>query len=343
MAQPSTVEDMKATAHRGAPYGAAQLSGLSSEHRMVSPEEAKALRAACHYERQRDISQRHVTRLASEMSRGWFLQGTPIWFCVSPDQSMVIVNGNHTLEAIAEAGISVPLTFIYQQVVSDAEIARAYAAFDIQRTRSWAAAAHAAGLDTNIVEVNKVLAAIGYLVSDFAPQGSKPAVSSRQARFAALEEYRGAYQVIHAAWHGSPQHNNRVLLRAPVYAVALATARYQPSKAEEFWGGMAFDDGLRSNDPRKVLLRYLHNRSGDASHRRLSVLASSAAWNLFFKGGVTEYLKPQVNSRFWLLGTPWGRGETIQHPDSKSHHSKVVVGTTVNGRGEKRSVAAYQA
>src|SRR5690606_12147457 len=56
-------------------------------------------------------------------------------------------------------------------------------------------------------------------------------------------------------------HNVRNRLRNPgVLAVALMTVKYQPKLAEEFWRGLAENDGLRRGDPRHTLLNDLMGR-----------------------------------------------------------------------------------
>jgi hypothetical protein len=334
---------------KSAPYSETQLAGLSSEHRMVTPAEAKALRESCLFARQRSVRPGHVHRLAFEMGRGWFLQGTPIWFCVLPDRSMLLVNGNHTLEAVVEAGVSVPLTLIYQQVADEEEAAAAYACFDIQRTRGWSDAARAIGADHDLINSGKVIAALTPIMLGFERRSAGTLAQmdllSRRRRFEVLEEYRGAAGLLHAACLGSSAVNQRLILRAGVYSVALVTARYQPSSAEEFWGGLVHDDGLRVNDPRKSLLKYLSLRTvGTAGEDRYDLtIAAAQAWNAHFDGRTLNNPRPGQSVRFTLLGTPWGKPSRASVTTPVTGAVKLAIGTKTNGGGGRESVAVYGA
>jgi hypothetical protein len=343
----TTGHESSATVNKAAPYAQHQVDALTTEVRMVTAAEARAWRDACHFERQRNIRTPHVKRLALEMSHGWFLAGTPIWFCVMPDKSMVIVNGNHTLEAIAESGVTIPLTFVYQQVASLDEAAQAYACFDIQRTRTWGQAARATGIDEGLPAPGHTIAAVGMIQCNFSPSGNMVGVASRSARFELVEEYRAAAHLIHAAMLGSPPGNQNLIHRASVYAVALATARYQPATAEEFWGGMAMDDGLRANDARKVLLRYLQNNPADGSNkRRDQALGAANAWNAYFDNKRIDHLKPSQTTAFVLAGTPWGKsGATGPLPVIRKTAASAgaVLGKRINGVGGSHTEAVYGA
>lgn len=326
-----------------APYSDRHLAALETEVRWVTPQEARELRDSCRFERQREIRSDHVHRLADEMKQGWFLAGTPIWFCVLPDRSMVLVNGNHTLEAVAECGAAIPLTLVYQQVGSIDEAAQAYACFDIQRTRTWGQAAHAAGIDAGLPETGKTIAAVGIIQSGFSTASHLVGVGmlSRPTRFGLLAEYRGAALLIHAAMTGSPPINQRLVRRAAVFAIALATARYQPATAEEFWGGLALDDGLRVTDPRKALLRYLQNNSANPNmgSRRNQAAAAANAWNAFFEKRSIEVVK--TSGTFELLGTPWTRKGAMGLVKIARHKSPLAIGRQMNGRGDNQVITVY--
>lgn len=97
------------------------------------------------------------------------------------------------------------------------------------------------------------------------------------------------------------------MVRAPIMAVALATLRYQPSGATEFWSAVAADNGLQKGDPAKALLQFLRNLvgvTGNATQRYQS-RAAAAAWNAFWRGDRVGYIKPGLMTAFTLLGTPW--------------------------------------
>jgi hypothetical protein len=286
------------------------MASVRAEVIMVNPTMAKTLRSSCHFERQRAISQLNVARLALEMRRGWFIKGTAVTFAVFPDGSMVIVNGNHTLDSVIESGVAIPLTFIYIKVQNMDAAARIYACMDLQKTRTWANATQAMG--TEIPMANYVVPAIGIIMAGFKSDPTNTeAASSRNARLARLEEYRDAATILAGAYFQKPTENQQLLRRAAFVAVALETARYQPSSAELFWGGAAEDDGLSLGDPRKALLKYakLNKANGGSARRAADCKAAALAWNAWFKSAELRLAKPGAMGDFRLLGTPWHKGE----------------------------------
>jgi hypothetical protein len=293
------------------PYRLEDLTGLTVTTGAISPAMARHMRNTMHFERQRPISVRNVARLAEEMKRGWFLPGTPIFICVLPDGREYIVNGNHTLEAIADSGVTVPLVMVRQQVRDIEGAARAYATFDIQQTRSWGAALMATGFAAILPMPEKVAAAVGLIMVGFKPSNEDAfMLRSRTARMQLIPDYVGAAHTLFASLAEAPQSNQRLIMRAAFLAVALVTARYQPSTAAEFWGGLALDDGLKASDPRKTLMRYASNNpAAGAAGRALHAKAAALAWNAFFEGRPLEYCKPTQMADIRILGTPWHKGK----------------------------------
>lgn len=283
---------------------------LKSELVMTSPEMARTLRAACHFERQRPLNEDHILRLAEEMERGAFIPGTQIFLGVYPDKSMVILNGNHTLEAVALANIPLSLTFTYAPCRDEDEAGRIYAQFDIHRVRNWSDAFRAYGFNETLPPYwsNAIGTAVGVIMSRFAYSGrSMPRQKSREVRAQAMRRYADQAAQILEIVKGVPNANLQVFRRGGVMAVALETLRYQPSMASEFWHGFMADDGLRTNDPRKTLLNYLRVRTGNAQRRdrEAASKACAQAWNAYFKERDLMVLRPAVMQEFFLEGTPW--------------------------------------
>lgn len=305
----TTRQDTPEDAKR-APYGLDDLMGLEATTGAVSPAMARHMRDSMHFERQRPISEGNVKRLAGEMAAGWFLPGTPIFICVLPDGRQQIVNGNHTLEAVAASGVTIPLTMIRKRVRNMEDVARCYATFDIQKMRTWRDTLQASGMGETIPLADKVMAALGVIMAGFTySKADYLANQSRHARLQVLPDYQRAAHVIGEAVQGAPKMGARMIQRASFLAVALYTAKYQPSMATEFWGGFAKDDGLRSTDPRKMLFRWgASNPSGQSNKRPIECIAAALAWNAFFQGKDVGQLKPGAVSSIRILGTPLHKG-----------------------------------
>jgi hypothetical protein len=89
--------------------------------------------------------------------------------------------------------------------------------------------------------------------------------------------------------------------RAAVIACALLTLRYQPEKASEFWSGIAADDGLRRDDPRKRLLVWL------GLHREkpaMTARAFAVAWRAWIEGRDLELIRFKSTSPIKIEGVP---------------------------------------
>lgn len=311
----NTIRSAKAiqTKITSGPYAGFDAASIRVEVMVTTPDMAAHLRRTCHFERQREIKPQNIQRLLSEAKRGTFVAGTPIFICVLPDESMHIVNGNHTLEMVVELAEPVPLTFIYCKVADLNAAGRIYATFDIHKLRTWMDGLRACGVGEDIEMVRYVLPAVGLIMGGFTPYTWATDANSRDLRFKTLKDYENASAVLAAAIKGAPVENQRKVRGSQIFCVALATTRYQPTAGAEFWGGMAHDDALAKNDPRKALLRFISNQQDlGVSSRTDRTRAAILAWNAFFRDENLEYCKPKAVKRIMILGTPITTDEIVQ-------------------------------
>lgn len=280
---------------------------------MVTGADAAHLRKTCHYARQRAISDRNLRRLSAELVARRFIDGTPVFFCRLPDGRLFIVNGNHTLESIAATGIAQRLVFIILDVQSEEEVARIYGTMDVHKARTWADALRAVGMADEVTNASRVMPALGVILARFENvQSNVELSSSRGIRFDLMKHYADEAAMIQGALSGAPAQNQRAIHRAAIMAVALECFKYQPAHALEFWRGMAQDDGLAKNDPRKALLRWIQNNpvnNGQAGWPAQS-RAAAHAWAAHCKGEALTIIRPSQAAGFTLHGTPWqGKGK----------------------------------
>ena len=271
-----------------------------------------------HYELQRPLVRSNVDRLSEEILGDRFVAGTPIFVCSTPDGARFLVNGQHTLTAISETGRSIDLTMITLNVPDMAAVGRTYACFDIHRIRSYASSWKAyKGSDASYLET-KALTGIPFIISGFNTSGSA-APPSRDARFVALKEYIacGALEVLADAWdvgnRGGATDLSRAVKRAGIIAVALCTARYQRSVANEFWHNVITEEHPESNHPTRALARYLRgSRLGPSGHafQMQDIYTAALAWNASWQNKSANYFKPggTTSATFRILGTPWHKG-----------------------------------
>lgn len=285
-------------------YSGAKFRSITA---LVSPQQARNLRDKWAFDRQRNISQSNVRRLAGEMMAGNFTQGTQIYFAELPDGSLKILNGNHTLEAVEESGVPQLLTLTVAKVDNIDEAGKIYAVFDIHKARTWMDSLRGAGLEGTVPMASKVLAAINVIDNDFDQSGTKER-GSRIERFKTLEDYREAVEMLAAVMHGAPAHATKLMKRAIVMGVALETIKHQPTSGIEFWGRLAKDSGLKDGDPERALLNWLrNNNSAGQAGRAETARACALAWNAYFKGKELSVCKPNQMGQFIILGTPVGR------------------------------------
>ena len=293
--------------------GAVQIvqSQLTAELHVITPETARFMRDTMHFERQRKISPANVDRLANEMKNGTFIPGTQVYLCELPSGQRMIVNANHTLEAIAASGVPQVMVVTCKRVKDIDEAGRLYAVFDIHKARSWLDSLKATGIsDGDSATKNaKVLAALGCIENKLDQMGTFKS-ASRLGRIERMAEYEDVANIFWQTVAGAPKDGMRFATRAPVMAVALITLRYQPSLAVEFWRNFAHDNGLAEGMPEKALLSYLRNNKavGGAMARKLQVRAVASAWNAKFRDADVQYVKPGAMTSFFLLGTNLAKG-----------------------------------
>lgn len=341
------------------------LEPLRTELLMVTPTHARALRESAHYGLQRPINDTHVKRLAEEMIAGSFVAGTPVHICEFNGRAF-IVNGNHTLEAVIQSGVTVPLSFLYTTVESMAEVAATYSNHDIGRARIWADAIRASGLfeekEAPQQFVNQFASALVPIQLGFKEVSLRGAgrnasterlhnlARSRTLRMQMMREYGNQAEYYYLATHRARTKIQTMMRRAVVFAVALETFRYQASNATAFWEGMAKDDGLRSTDPRKLLLNYLAESSASHPAKALQVRAVASAWNAFYEKREITVLRPSYDQPFVLRGTPWGAvptghaaspdfNDVARTAERKAPAPVLTLGQVTDPRGGRHTVA----
>jgi hypothetical protein len=285
--------------------------------------DARFIRDTCQFERQRPVDPNNINRLAFEMEQGRFVPGTPIYFGVLPDGKRLLLNGNHTLEAVAKCNITQTLTMIECSVSSVDEAAAIYAMMDIHKTRSWTNSLQAYGLTEKMQMANYMLPAIRLIEGSF-DRTTVNRNMSRSQIFSVMDDYIVQANLIANAFKGTLLSNQKVLRRASFMAVALLTARDQPTAAEEFWGGMAKDNGLVKGDPRKMLLDFGRDNNSVSVETYNHVKAAAQAWNAFFNKKELAFLRPSQMSELKILGTSWQKGNPNPPAQEPVDMSKMV-------------------
>lgn len=275
----------------------------------MSPALATAIATKHNYQNQRPCSPKHVQVLAEAIRRHEFREYTNIDFAVL-DGEPHLINGQHTLRAIAAAKQPVWLSLHFHRVENKAEIERLYSKYDIGRLRSIRDVMGEIGneLGLQVKERDTLAVAVKCINLGFrALSGGDDPSRIYEARDFELKkqlmrdwakEARQFFQAIHPA----PGFNKGLFFRGPVLAVALLTIRHHQESAIEFWGGAAMDDGLRVGDPRKALINWLRNNSVGKA-QTMQHRAAISCWNAWHKARKLMKVYPDTGASLEILGT----------------------------------------
>jgi hypothetical protein len=277
---------------------------------LIEPHIALEIGNSHNYANQRPLSKSHSNMLAEAMRRGEFREFTSIDFAVLNGQPHLI-NGQHTLNAIVVARKKIWLSAHFHAVNSTQEIEKLYSKYDIGRKRSLRDSMGGIGeeLKFSSKERDCLGTAVGWIQSGFRVVHSRDAADrvyeSRdfELKKDLMREWSTEAAMFFSCAGEASGLNRQIFYRGAVAAVALYLFRFQTDRANEFFGGAARDDGLRTGDPRKSLINWLINNTSGASpnaqHR-----AVISCWNAYFTGRTYNKVFTNTDSALTLLGTP---------------------------------------
>jgi len=256
---------------------------------------------------QRRISSTSVNLFVEAQKQGQFFDGGAIRF-VWDGKDYRLVDGQHRMEAVAKSGIAAK--FVVVVVAGDER--NDYSKQDqYGRKRSLRDAVFAVRQSVAEGMVNNRLvayvAALKIIAVDFSDNESQ--FVAGETFYKLFDEYLDAREIIESAPKMPDRFKTRGIYKAPVYAVALATARYAEKRTvQDFWGQVVDDNGLMQNDPRKKLNRFLNEPSvgNGGSKRTWNRIAATKCWNAFVnnKPGGIKQLK-LTGKRIKIAFTPF--------------------------------------
>jgi len=300
----------------------------------VGPDTAGDLLSNC-FIRQRKLRPRKVAVYAEKMKKGHWRPGSNIEVAIlgtGRNSERILVNGQHRLNAVIESG-TVQEFAIAEIACKDAdEVAKLYYVQDRGTNRTPADIYSASGiieeLNVTRTQMNAIGGAIRFINDDFGDKGN-PSMDEDEM-LAMIGDYADAALMYIACTEGATKTVSSALKRSAVMSVGMATFRYAADvygekTIEEFWDGVALDDGLRQSDPRKVCHNHLvETRMPSAAMvngRRIVGQAYQARYiaNCFntwvtggeYKAGDGERRQRgsskvyDANAPIKILGTPW--------------------------------------
>lgn len=275
--------------------------------RLITPEKAQNILDNHNFNKQRRVEQSTVRRYAESMRDGRWTPGTQLAFCKC-DNQYLLVNGQHRLAAVALSGVSVEFQVLVNEVNSLDDVDTHYARHDCDiRKRSFYDVIRAVGVNTesglplrllgNMPAASRV---IENRFSDFRLNG----VESAERRIDRIGPWLPVAREISDSLAGLNM-SERVFTVGPL-SVMLATVKYHGARATFFWKTSIEDDGLRKNDPRYHLVRYLSSHTvRSATEREQLARACALAWNAYYGGRELRCLKANLPIPIRVEGTPW--------------------------------------
>lgn len=266
----------------------------------VTPEQARQIVADEGFKDQRKRSYEHVAFLREVMVRGEFDSGEPIRFAAYAGRRFLI-NGQHRMEAIASGGGTQQVVVVTSYCDTAQEAALLYSRIDRGRGRNVADALNAIGLVDGKMSTKNLMAMMSCAptfaadLRHMGTTGHSYFSKSAEGRASIMEAWKPAAMKYFAAIEGAKFGSERELMKREVVLVGIATFGDLPAaeKAQEFWAGMAADDGLAATDPRKQCLEFM--KKGRIKGYRFSqgwlAHGVTACWNAWMRDAALRQVK----------------------------------------------------
>lgn len=282
----------------------------------LTPVIARRILEETRFEGQRKIRPFRKQEHAVRFENGQWIEGTSIIeFAITPDGQMFNVDGQHRLCAIADCGrtIGTKVNLVYANDMD--EVRRIYASHDQKssvRTTFEILDSREVSKQLNLPRhhAKALFDSLPILRNNMLPPAGS-SLESNEARSFDERIDEIATWAVEMCWYSdivktARNFLQRKMLRAGCTAVAMYTLRHQQSKAKDFWSGLASDDRLNRNDPRKALIADMMTRklSGNSVQ---NVLQPAVAWNAFYRGGELRIIKCYDDQEINIAGTPLGK------------------------------------
>lgn len=287
-------------------------TGLSPENYdviEVTPEQAEAWLTSNDFNRQRPLRENHALTLAMEMEAGNFVPHSSVVFARVGDKRFLL-DGQHRLYAVYLYGGPVKMPVLELPADSLETAAKWYGNIDqgLKRTQRDALRAQSLHDSVSLSERQtwRVAAAVKKIITGFTEGGKgyerRWADKSHSVVNELVVEWAPEAREYYGAIKGCERVDMPLFERAGVMACGLLTLRYNKDKALEFWKGMAEDNRLSKDDPRKKYLVWL--RSQHRAKPANAARAFNVAWRAFLKGRPLQLLRPNKLTRVTIAEVP---------------------------------------
>lgn len=291
----------------------------------VTPQMARRLLHDNVYPKQRGVNTQRVDQYRRDIEGDDWTPGTVLKFAVL-DGKNYMINGQHRLQAIILSGTPIEMVRIDMEAETEDELAKLYYNEDMGLPRSF-------GQMFRSLEVGDKLGVPDYLARraghaiNLIKYGWKSPKSGGLTRDEILHELMNNYGEALARYRSAVMVKvggiYSQLWRSPVCALGIEIYRYacEPAdiqRANDFWSGLALDDGLRIGDPRKVAHDHIVTTTlgddearGQRITREYQVRYLATCWNKWcdrevFALSKTGFIRiSDPNGPIKITGTPW--------------------------------------
>ncbi len=282
----------------------------------IAPGVARRLLDELNFPDQRPVDSGRVYGHRYAIITGDWMEGHVITFVILPDGRVWLVVVQHRLTAISEGDCAVAATLRLVPVENEREAREFYAGFDkrssVRTNMQLIAAVKPEGIEGLGARLaGKVYEAAPILMNDMEPLvGSanlraNPEIFLQANRMRAVGEWgREALQYQEIIKLATTGLRRKLQDNTGLIAVALYTLRHQPGKANEFWRGVAMNDGLKKGDPRNTLIDDLMTRNLQSGSIRQRVQQPAISWNAWFEGRPLKIIKCIPGAAITVSGTP---------------------------------------
>lgn len=256
-------------------------------------------------------AQRAIATHAETMRRGGWLPRDKLDFGLL-NGLLYFANGTHRGSAQALSGKTLTWTVDIHPCASEDEFRALFYKFDTNvRVRTLHQIAKVAGLAKGNDIPEKIratlLKAMTPIIQEFRPGRNDASYLGNVVdyRLELAHSYIKEAEAYNRCIQGADRTLLPKLLSMGVMAVALVTLRHQKITAVKFWTGVAEDDGLSKNDPRRVLNRDLTARKLNSGPANQSQVVPANAWNSYFNGEDRCIIRAGKKSIVRIAGTPY--------------------------------------
>lgn len=287
----------------------------------VTPDMATTWIATRSYEHQRPPNMKHVQFLSGEMERGVFKQDTVIEFA-QLGQETLLTDGQHRLFAVAHCRKPQRFVIVTRDAQNAEEVALDYTRTDQGKRRTVSQNYKTLDLEGELgftyTWINALGSAVAFINDDW--NRVRQGRLHSNDRLQAMRDYAPALDYYIEATAGKGNDIKSSIERAATVSIGLVTFRYSAAvyghdRIDQFWNGVASDDGLAKNDPRKAAWKHLLEvrMTGGAAtgNKKIATPAYSSRYlancfNAWIKGETRNFARVyDATKPMIILGSPF--------------------------------------